>query len=307
MKSKLLKILRADRNNIHSGENLSSELGISRVSVWKHIHKLQELGYLIRTTPNGYQFEESPDALFSWEFPERETKIHYFQEVDSTMEEAKKLARKGCSDFTIVIAEQQNKGRGRLQRTWISEKGGLYFTLVLRPRIPLALISRVNFAASLNLVKVLRELFDVNAMVKWPNDLLVNERKISGMLSEMEAEIDMVSYLNIGIGLNVNNDPTYLEPKSVSLKELLGREISRKEILSCFLDNLQQELSQDNLDHIISEWKKYTITLNRQVKIVTTREVIQGKAIDVDADGSLILELEDKSIKKIIYGDCFHQ
>ncbi len=305
MKSKLLKILKS-KSDIISGELLCEELGVSRVSVWKHIKKLQELGYEIESSSKGYKFISAPDALYSWEFPDRESTIHYFDEIPSTMETAKELARKGCPSFTVVIAGRQNKGRGRLKRTWHSDNGGLYFTLVVRPQIPPAMMSKISFAASLNLARTLREDYDVDAMVKWPNDILVNEKKLSGMLCEMEVESDMVSFLNIGIGLNVNNDPTEKEPNSISLKELLGREVPRKDVLSGFLDRLEKELSKDNFDHIIPEWKKYTLTLNRQVRIVTTSTELEGKAVDVDDNGALLLEQADKSIKKVFYGDCFH-
>jgi BirA family biotin operon repressor/biotin-[acetyl-CoA-carboxylase] ligase len=150
MKGLILKELRS-RQDIVSGEYLSSTLGISRVSVWKHIHRLQELGYSILSTANGYQLLGSPDILFPWEFGDREDRIHYFAELSSTMDTAKEIARKNCSDFTVVIAGRQTAGRGRLNRQWLSEDGGLYFTLVLRPEIPLPASFRVNFLASLTL------------------------------------------------------------------------------------------------------------------------------------------------------------
>ncbi|MCP4754139.1 MAG: biotin--[acetyl-CoA-carboxylase] ligase [Proteobacteria bacterium] len=307
MKSKLLKILSQNIGLVCSGESLSSELGVSRVSIWKHIKKLRELGYRISSTAKGYILESVPDALYPWEFPERQSTIHYFAEVASTMDSAKSMAREGCPHFTVVVAERQNKGRGRLRRTWYSEKGGLYFTIVLRPKIPPALMSRISFAASLSLSGMLQSMFQVNARVKWPNDILVDDRKISGMLCEMEVEDDMVSFLNIGIGLNVNNDPSLLEPNSISLKQLLGRDIPRRVILSGFLDAFEGELDGGTLDHIVPEWKKQTITLNRQVKVVTTQEVVEGKAVDVDDNGALLIEQSDRSIRKVFYGDCFHQ
>ncbi len=309
MKGKILSILRR-KKEIVSGENLSFDLGISRVAVWKHIKKLRELGYDIEAFSGGYCFVSSPDALFSWEFPEREGKIHFFQETESTMDKARELSRKDCPDFTVVVAETQNRGRGRLKRTWLSEKGGLYFTVVLRPDIPPIFSFRVNFAAALVLAKLLRKMFSIEAGVKWPNDILVNDCKISGMLSEMEAEGDIVSFINIGIGLNVNNNPSPKEQRATSLKQLLGYAVDRREILAGFLDGLEQTLENNspghNLDHIIDEWKEYTVTLGRMVKIVTTSETFHGKAIDVDENGALVIETEDGAILKVVYGDCFH-
>jgi BirA family biotin operon repressor/biotin-[acetyl-CoA-carboxylase] ligase len=306
MKAKILKELRS-RKDIVSGEYLSSTLGISRVSVWKHIHKLQELGYNVLSASNGYQLIGSPDILFPWEFAGRESSIHYFSELSSTMDMAKDLARKNCPDFTVVIAGRQTKGRGRLNRQWLSDDGGLYFTLVLRPDIPLPMSSRVNFLASLTLARVLRDMYQIEAAVKWPNDILVDDRKLSGMLSELEAEADRVFFINIGMGINVNNDPTGVEPGAISLKNMLGREISRVRLLSRFLDEFEERLKNAEFENIISEWKQYTVTLQRQVRIVTQREVTEGLAVDLDENGALIVKLADGSFKKIIYGDCFHQ
>jgi len=306
MKGKILKILRQSRE-IVSGETLSSELGISRVSIWKHIHKLQELGYDILSTPKGYQLQSTPDTLFSWEFPERESKIHYFDSATSTMDIARSLARQGCLDFTVIIAGQQEKGRGRLNRSWLSSKGGLYFTVVVRPQLPVVLSGRVNFAASLVLARIFRSRFNIEAMVKWPNDILVHDRKMAGILSEIEAEADMVTFINVGIGINVNNDPTPIDQAATSLKYLLGRETSRKELLSLFLDEFEKQLSDKGLNNVISQWKKYTLTLNRHVKIVTARDATEGVAIDIEENGALILRLKDGSLKTVIYGDCFHR
>lgn len=306
MKGKILKELRS-RKDIVSGEYLSSTLGISRVSVWKHIHKLQELGYNVLSASNGYQLIGSPDILFPWEFAGRESSIHYFSVLSSTMDMAKDLARKNCPDFTVVIAGRQTKGRGRLNRQWLSDDGGLYFTLVLRPDIPLPMSSRVNFLASLTLARVLRDMYQIEAAVKWPNDILVDDRKLSGMLSELEAEADRVFFINIGMGINVNNDPSGVEPGAISLKNMLGREISRVRLLSRFLDEFEERLKNAEFENIISEWKQYTVTLQRQVRIVTQREVTEGLAVDVDENGALIVKLADGSFKKIIYGDCFHQ
>ena len=305
MKAEILKLLRA-QDDVISGEALSSELGISRVSVWKHIHKLNQAGYGIESGSRGYRLGHSPDTPFPWEFPARESQIHYFDETSSTMEIAKELARKGCPDFTVVVADRQKKGRGRLKRVWISDAGGLYFTLVLRPRLPIALSARVSFLASLTLAHVLREWCEIDAKVKWPNDILVQERKISGMLTEMEAEADQINFINIGIGINVNNDPSRSEPRASSIKMILGESISRKELLARFLDELESRMQQLDLDDVVSEWKKYAMTLNRRVQIVTRRETSEGLAVDVDENGALILELDDGTRKKILYGDCFH-
>ncbi len=207
--------------------------------------------------------------------------------------------------MTVVVAGRQKEGRGRLKRTWLSAEGGLYFTMVLRPEIPIALAPRLNFLASLVLAQTLQRLFHIDAGVKWPNDILVKGKKLAGMLSEMEAESDLVTFVNIGIGLNVNNDPTDKEPGATSLKKLRGEKLPRKELLARFLDAFEKRLDPISLDKVISEWKRYTVTLNQPVRIVTRRETTAGVAVDLDDNGALILKLPDGSLKKIVSGDCF--
>jgi len=245
------------------------------------------------------------DLLFEREFSDEAAKIHYFHEVGSTMDIARELARKGCPDFTVLVAGSQKQGRGRLNRVWLSSEGGLWFSIVIRPKIPPEMSCRINFCASLTLVKTLRRMFGIDAMVKWPNDILVDEKKITGMLSEMEADGDKVPFVNIGIGINVNNDPSVEEPKASSLKKILGREVSGKELLAEFLDDFEARMNSGDFENVISQWKEYSITLNRQVKIVTTHETSEGTAVNVDEDGALILRLDDGSLRRVIYGDCF--
>ena len=304
MKAEILKILRSQAGVV-SGEQLSAALGISRVSIWKHIHKLQDLGYQILSTSGGYRLNSSPDILFPWEYQGDAANILYYPEVTSTMDIARDLARKNCPDHTVLIAGRQTQGRGRLKRRWLSDDGGLYFTMVLRPPIPVQSSFRVNFLASLTLARVIREMLRIDAMVKWPNDILVGDRKISGMLSELEAEVDRVFFVNIGIGINVNNDPSEAEPGASSLKKISGREISRKDLLTRFLEAFGGRMRNTDFEDVISEWKKYTVTLGRHVRIVTHLEESEGLAVDVDENGALIIELVNGEQKKIIYGDCF--
>jgi BirA family transcriptional regulator, biotin operon repressor / biotin---[acetyl-CoA-carboxylase] ligase len=306
MKARILNILRQD-GDVVSGEVMSSECGISRVSVWKHIKKLKELGYDITSTSNGYRLDGEPDALYPWEFGDRADRIHFFSELSSTMDTARDLARKGCPDFTVVIADRQTKGRGRLSRTWISDSGGLYFSVILRPLIPPVLSFRVNFAASLALARMLREKYHVDAAVKWPNDILIGDAKLSGMLSELEAEADRVSFINLGIGINVNNDPAPKEQRAVSLKKVLGKTVPRRAVLAAFLDEFEKQMADIAHENVIDEWKIYSGTLNRPVKIVTLHDTFQGVAEDVDETGTLILRQGDGTVKKVVYGDCFHR
>ena len=306
MKGQILKILR-NNESIVSGQALSAELEISRVSIWKHIQKLQTLGYDILATAKGYRLISSPDVPYPWEFPDWKFKILYYPELTSTMDKAKELARKECPHFTTVIAGRQSRGRGRLKREWLSETGGLYFTMVLRPDLPPVLSFKVSFLASLTLASLLHEVFGIDARVKWPNDILVDEHKLSGMLAELEADSDRIIYINIGIGININNDPSSMEPAATSLKKILGHAVSKKDFFYRYLNAFEQRLQTTAFDRVIEEWKQYTLTLNRYVRVVTTHEVYEGKAIDVDDSGALVLKCTDGSLKKVLYGDCFHQ
>lgn len=304
MKGWILEILRSE-GDVVSGEALSREIGVSRVAVWKHLQKLQEMGYGIEATARGYRLLEVPDRLYSWEFPGWETRIHHYDEVGSTMEVARRMARKGCPAYTVVAAERQTAGRGRLQRTWVSGTGGIYLTVVLRPVLPPQFGYRVNFAASAVLARVLRRRYDLDARVKWPNDILVEGRKVCGLLAEMEAEADLVSFVNVGLGINANNAAPVTETGAVSLRQVLGRPVSRRNLLADFLGALERRLTGQDLADAVVEWRRYAMTLDRRVRVVTTRETIEGRAVDVDESGALIVEQADGSRRAVIYGDCF--
>ena len=305
MKSQILNILNQN-NEFISGETLSQHLGVSRVAIWKHIQKLQSCGYDIHSGPKGYRIVRSPDTPYPWEIPERESHIHFFDTAGSTMDIARELARKGCPDFTVVIAETQTSGRGRMDRSWWSPEGGLYFTLVMRPRIPSVMSPLVNFCAAFVLARSLQEFCDVEARVKWPNDVLIQGRKVSGMLSEMEAAGDQVSFVNIGIGINMNNELPPDLPSATSIKNISGKTCSRKAFLSEFLDRLENRIHQPDLAKVIEEWKSCSATLGQQVRIVSRQGITEGKAVDVDSNGALVVRTADGTIKKIYYGDCFH-
>jgi BirA family biotin operon repressor/biotin-[acetyl-CoA-carboxylase] ligase len=222
------------------------------------------------------------------------------------MDKAKSLAKHDAQHLSVVIAENQTKGRGRLNRQWFSSNGGLWFTLILKPDTPVPLAYIYNFAASLSLCRSLRKLFDVDVSVKWPNDLLLNGKKIVGLLSEMSTYGDMLEYLNIGIGINVNNQPQEYEPKSISLKDVLNKLVSRKLILETFLDDFSTLIQNINCKTIIEQWKEQTSTIGSQVRIETIGDFYEGLAVDVDETGALIIKTKTDKIKKIIYGDCFH-
>ena len=304
-RTQIVSILKA-AEGVVSGELISTRLGISRTAVWKQIRGLREMGCPITATPAGYVLMPSDDAIFPWAFPARESLIHYTGVTDSTMSDARRLAREGCPPFTVALTERQTDGRGRLQRHWLSPAGGLYFTVVLRPALPPVLSFRLTFAASYELALAIETVTGVHAAVKWPNDLLVGEAKICGMLSEMETEADMVRFLNIGIGINVNNPPPDDIPGATSLAALAGQPVPRAELLDTFLSGLEKRLASGSLEDIVSLWKTRALTIGRQVRVETRTDTVTGTAVDVDAMGALVLRAPDGRLETVHYGDCFH-
>jgi BirA family biotin operon repressor/biotin-[acetyl-CoA-carboxylase] ligase len=305
-KDKILNLL-LQTDSVISGEALSAELGVSRVSVWKHIKKMVQTGIPILSTPKGYRLDQDPDSLLPWMFTTRGSLVHFFEETTSTMDEATALARKGCPAFTVAVAQRQTMGRGRMERSWLSADGGLYFTVVLRPTIPLELSGLVNMSAAVDMAEVLKASYGIDACVKWPNDILVDGGKICGILSQMEVEGDQVSYMNIGIGLNVNNRPEVDEPVAVSMKSLLGKSIPRREILEAFLDLFEKSMTVFKPSDVIDKWRMRNVTLGRTVRVVTVRETVEGTAIDVNSQGALIVQRDDGTQQTVMYGDCFQE
>ena len=307
IKEDIIKHLYLAKGKIVSGIKLSEIFKISRTAIWKHISYLKKTGVDIESRSNGYILLNHKDLLLPFCFNEKfQDRIFHFQELESTMDKAKILAKEGAPHLSVVIAENQTMGRGRLHRKWFSSKGGLWFTIILKPETPPPLSYIYNFAASLSLAKSLRQLFDIKVYVKWPNDLLLNGKKLTGLLSEMATHGDMVEYINIGIGINVNNSPQKYEQKAIALKDVLHKHVSRKLILKTFLDNFENQIQDIECDEIIKQWKEMTSTIGSQVRIETLKDTFEGLAIDVDSTGALIIKGKDQEIKKIIYGDCFH-
>jgi BirA family transcriptional regulator, biotin operon repressor / biotin---[acetyl-CoA-carboxylase] ligase len=307
----ILRLFKADGRTL-SGVQLSNELGMSRVAVWKHITALKATGVDIDSGPKGYTLSNPEDLLFPFCFkPKLQNRIFHFQAVDTTMDKARALAKSGAEHLSLVIAENQTCGRGRLNRKWISAKGGLWVTLILKPQTPPPLSFLYNFAASLSLSTILQHLFDLDIKVKWPNDLLLNGRKLAGLLSEMETRGDMVEFINIGIGLNVNNHPRQDEFDAISLAEALSHTVSRRQILETFLEDFQERINTLDPAGIITAWKTRTSTIGSQVRVETPGRIYAGLAVDVDESGALIIQdnnadTGNNTTQKIIYGDCFH-
>ncbi len=300
MKGKILGILK-EKPGI-SGELLSKKLGISRVAVWKHIQSLRAKGYVIKSSHSGYELLSSPDILIPEELTDIGMKIIHYDTINSTMDIAKSIAQKGKTG--IVIAETQTKGRGRLKREWCSQNGGIYFTAILKPNISPMKIQLLNLAAGVAVAKAIRKTFGLNANLKWPNDVLINGKKVCGILSEIDAESDIVNFMNLGVGINVNNDIP-IENGAVSIKKLLGKSVSRKGIFKRVTENIRESELSMNIENMLSQWRDLSSTLDSYVRVVTHRKIIEGKAIDIDSNGALLVRTGN-GIERVIAGDCIH-
>ncbi|MFP4445525.1 MAG: biotin--[acetyl-CoA-carboxylase] ligase [Desulfosudaceae bacterium] len=304
MKTRLLEILRS-RSGAVPAESLQTRLAVSAGELETVIHELDGQGYVIASGRAGLQLVSSPDIPFAWEFPGREDRVHYFPQVTSTMDTARQMAAGGCAHGTVIIAGIQTRGRGRMDRTWLSDEGGLYFTMVLRPDLPPSSAHLLNFLASLTLAGVVREETGAAAMVKWPNDILVQGKKICGMLSEMNAAADTLYSVHIGIGLNVNNTPAVDNQPAASLQMLTGRPHSRMRLLARFLDAFEAGAKEMRPAAVIERWKTMAAGLGGPVRVVTRGQEIRGTAEDVKPDGSLVVRLADGTAQEVVYGDCF--
>jgi len=305
MKGQILEALREHAHYV-SGQALSHQLGISRVSIWKHIRGLKEDGYVIEASAKGYRLVSSPDLLLPYEFPGLEQRIHHFREISSTMDAARQLAKRAAREGTIVIAEVQTRGRGRLSREWLSPEGGIYFTIILRPRVSPAYAPRINLMAAVAVAVTIRRLFGARPKLKWPNDVLIEGKKVCGILAEMDAETDVVNFVNVGIGINANNPVGRFGKIATSLKHILGKEISRKELLGALVVEIERWLPSLMKADLLEEWRRLSATLNKEVRVTSLGEEVTGQAIDIDTTGALIVKDKDGSLRTVLVGDCIH-
>lgn len=237
--------------------------------------------------------------------------ILFSREVGSTNEWAKELAMYGAQEGTVVIAEIQTKGRGRLGREWISPTGGLWFSLILRPRLRPAEAVKLTFVAGLAVAKVLREMFSLEVETKWPNDVLVNGKKICGILTEMNTTGESVNFVVVGVGANVNFDvekvfPQDLTRVATSLESELGRKVRLEELFRCLIErfeNLYEFFTTEGFKPVLEKWKDLAGFLSHQVEVTSPTQKLSGLALDVDRDGALVLRLEDGTIRRVFVGD----
>ena len=300
-----------------SGEDIADRLGISRQALWKHIQELKDLGYDIVAVPHlGYKLQASPDRLFASEIsPHLHTKIigrkiHHFEELHSTMDAATQLAMQGAPEGTLVVAELQTKGRGRLGRVWFSPRyKGIYCSLILRTKISPGQSAILTLLSAVSVCEAIREATGMEAQIKWPNDILLHHKKVGGILTELNAEMDEIKFVVIGFGLNVNNDKKSLFSGATSLKECAHEHINRVELLVHLLEKLEQYyflFQEKGASPIIEKWREYNITLGRRVKIYSHQAHWEGEAVDLDFDGALLLRKDSGFIQRVLSGDVVH-
>jgi BirA family biotin operon repressor/biotin-[acetyl-CoA-carboxylase] ligase len=313
MNEKIIEFLKKKEGYI-SGDSIAQRLGISRQGLWKHIQELKDLGYDIVAVPHlGYRLEGSPDRLFSFEIARdlntkfAGKKIHYFDTIPSTMDVAMELAIKGAPEGTLVVAEAQTKGKGRLGRIWFSPKHkGIYLSLVLRPRFSPEKAPLLTLLSAVSICEAIKACCGLDARIKWPNDILINHKKAAGILTELNAEMDEVNFVIIGIGLNVNNDKKSLISGAISLKEAKGESFCRVALLQEILRRIESNyliLGSKGAKSIIDKWREHSVTLGRRVKVYSHREHIEGEAFNIDTDGGLLVRKDSGITAKVMAGD----
>ena len=302
-----------------SGEILAQKLGISRVAVWKQIQRLKDMGYKITSDQNlGYCLVSRPDLLLPQEVQRGLSttyigkEIYYFPELKSTNIIAKEKAlhrAEGINEGTLIIAERQSAGKGRLGRKWFSPLGGIWLSVILYPQLPPFYIPRITLMTVVAAVKAIKMCTQIELQIKWPNDILINEKKVCGILTEMSAELDIINWVVVGIGINANIDlrdfPEDIQENTISLKEASGKEISRVKLAQTFLQEFEKyydKLKRKEFSSILREWKLYSHTLGRKIRVDMGERIITGEAVDINEEGALILKKEDGELIKIISG-----
>lgn len=315
----ILKVLRANPGEYVSSEELCKDAGISRAAIWKRMETLREEGYEIEASPHlGYRLIASPDRLIAdeikWGLKARifGKDVIAYKKVDSTNDAAYLLAEKGMKEGTVVVAEEQAAGKGRHGRRWVSPpKGGIYMSFILRPDMMPNEMPRMTLLAAVATAKAIRELSGLAAVIKWPNDVLINGRKVCGILTEMKAEPDSVDFIVIGIGINVNTGREHLPKAAASLKDELAKtgragSVSRVELARKLIGCLEEEyvlLKKRGFGPIIEEWKALSDIIGSRIKVIGHSRTFEGQAHDIDQDGSLVVRRERGQMEKVSSAD----
>lgn len=316
MRTEILKMLK-DREGYLSGQQLSEVLGVSRTAVWKAIQKLQEEGYKVEAVRNrGYRLLETADVINQAEL---ESMLHtawigsrlvYFNETDSTNIRARKLAEEGAPHGTLVVADSQTAGKGRRGRSWVSPKGtGVWMSMVLRPVMPPMSAAMLTLVSALAVVRGVREVSGLEVFIKWPNDAVINGRKICGILTEMSTEEETIRYVVPGIGINVNtmDFPREMVSAATSLKQELGHEVRRSPVIAAvaeafeiYYDIFLKTCDMSGLKEVYNE---RLANAGREVVVLDPRGEYEGTALGIDNEGSLLVQKKDKSVTAVISGE----
>ena len=314
---KILELFKKNKESFLSGEEVSQMLGISRQALWKHIEKFREIGYKIEAVPHlGYKLLEVPEKILvseiKWNLKTKiiGKEIHYYKSLGSTNDIAYDLGRTGAGEGTLVIANEQTKGRGRLGRRWESpEKGGIYLSCILRPRALPTEIPKITLAAAVAVVKAINEFCGLKALIRWPNDILISDRKAGGILTELKAEMDRTNFVILGIGINLNTKKKALPAAGTSLKEesKSSRDFSRIDFIKTLLRALEREyysFKEKKFSAIRSDIKSFSCTLGRMVNVMQADKTkFHGKAVDIDLNGALVVKLSSGLRKTFLSGD----
>ncbi len=317
MRDKILQYFRDAQDRFVSGQQISEDLQVSRTAIWKHIKVLKEHGYVFdSSTRKGYRLLHAPNLLNRLEVNSVLTtkrfgrNLIYSETVDSTNTLAKEEARKGAPEGTIVVAEEQTGGKGRLQRGWFSPYAkGIWFSLILRPKFAPMEASKCTLLAAVAICRAFQRVGLKDAGIKWPNDILVGQRKLVGILTEMDATMEEIHYIVIGMGINTNvvrvDLPPELKDKAGSLL-MEGIRVARKDLLNIVLNELEtwyDKVQAEGFAAVLDEWRKLSITLGRDIKVIQHQgSVYYGKALDIDDSGCLLVGT-DQGVERVLAGE----
>ena len=292
---------------------MARQQGISRAAVWKQIQALRKRGYRIASsTRRGYLLTEKPDLLDADQI-KKDLVTNWLGRDILILEQASSTNAVALSSIgqrqsgSIILAETQKEGRGRLSRSWASPPGGIWMSLVLRPNIPLSRVYRINMAASVSICRAISDKLGLEAGIKWPNDILIQEQKLCGILTELGAQMDRLDYAVVGVGLNANNDPAAFPSqwRSTSLAARLGKSIDRCALIAAILNEMEQALDDMESHELYEQWRSRSLTLGKRVRISSAEGELIGQVLDLDQDGALILE-QGGDRRRILAGDCIH-
>lgn len=310
-----LSLLRSEARYI-SGQTLAKKAGISRSAVWKQIEMLRRYGYVIESRHGlGYKLVGQTDLPVPWELAKVlhtsfvGKHVVYRETTDSTQNLAISLASKPDSHGTVVIAEQQKSGRGRQMRKWLSPRGGIWLSVIFRRGIPISKITLLPFVIALAVYDAIRTT-GLDARLKWPNDVIISDKKVAGILLDISAQADQINYAVIGIGINANVDSSAISARLdginiTSISDELGHAVSRLDLTRSLLENIERyyvEMGQQGAHTILEEWKKRSDMLGCKVTVVQDNKMIHGVAADVNDDGSLLLQTDRGDIS-VVSGD----